>query len=258
MNCKTYEPGELRDLLGLSDSQTIADQLAAMSDFSACIGYNTCADVIKGVRKADFPPCRAYLLNVGSRCSVVVTNRPAGSMVYKLYTCKDFAEASEFAHSLVDTLYMPIPRLMNRINEQLTFIPHSNRLNVSNNSYNVLVTITNRRDCTLTITDNNVDDIPEMLREYDITIEPKRLTKCRSVIAFYRELYGYSRTELNDLTGISPTTLDRYERGERSLLKTNVYYIMLLARVFNVTIGHLIEKEIQLNPQALKELEEEY
>lgn len=123
MNCKTYEPGELRDLLGLSDSQTIADQLAAMSDFSACIGYNTCADVIKGVRKADFPPCRAYLLNVGSRCSVVVTNRPAGSMVYKLYTCKDFAEASEFAHSLVDTLYMPIPRLMNRINEQLTFIP---------------------------------------------------------------------------------------------------------------------------------------
>ena len=120
------------------------------------------------------------------------------------------------------------------------------------------MTITTRRDCTLTITDNNVDDIPEMLREYDITIEPKRLTKCRSVIAFYRELYGYSRTELNDLTGISPTTLDRYERGERSLLKTNVYYIMLLARVFNVTIDHLIEKEIQLNPQALKELEEEY
>ena len=60
------------------------------------------------------------------------------------------------------------------------------------------------------------------------------------------------------MTGISPTTLDRYERGERSLLKTNVYYIMLLARVFNVTIDHLIEKEIQLNPQALKELEEEY
>lgn len=105
-------------------------------------------------------------------------------MVYKLYTCKDFAEASEFTHSLVDTLYMPIPRLMNRINEQLTFIPHSNRLNVSNNSYNVLVTITNRQNCTLTVTDNNVDDIPEMLREYDITIEPKRLTKCRSVIAF--------------------------------------------------------------------------
>lgn len=33
---------------------------------------------------------------------------------------------------------------------------------------------------------------------------------------------------------------------------------MLLARVFNVTVDHLLEKEIQLNPQALKELEEEY
>lgn len=56
MNCKTYEPGELRDLLGLSDSQTIADQLAAMSDFSACIGYNTCADVIKASERRIFRP----------------------------------------------------------------------------------------------------------------------------------------------------------------------------------------------------------
>lgn len=69
------------------------------------------------------------------------------------------------------------------------------------------------------------------------------LRKDRRLVSYlkkYRELCGYSQSELSGLTGIPIKTLQQYEQGQKSLAKANAGYVLSLARALNCTQEELI------------------
>ena len=63
--------------------------------------------------------------------------------------------------------------------------------------------------------------------------EMRQGTRLNSYLKKYRELRGYSQSELADLAGIPLKTLQHYEQGDKSLARANATYILSLARVLD-------------------------
>ena len=59
-----------------------------------------------------------------------------------------------------------------------------------------------------------------------------------------RENRGYTQKELSELSGVSLRTLQKYESGERDLLKAEVGAVIALADALEVTVYELLGHDI--------------
>ena len=57
----------------------------------------------------------------------------------------------------------------------------------------------------------------------------------------YREMMGYSQSELAYITGIPVRTLQQYEQGRKALSRARVDYVISLSKALNVDASLLIE-----------------
>ncbi|MCR5417341.1 MAG: helix-turn-helix transcriptional regulator [Lachnospiraceae bacterium] len=98
--------------------------------------------------------------------------------------------------------------------------------------------------CSLRILDQEVP-IAKILKMYDkyhemdishfVTRidEMRQAARCMTYLKKYRELRGYSQSELAELSGIPLKTLQHYEQGDKSLAKANAAYVITLARLLD-------------------------
>ncbi len=93
----------------------------------------------------------------------------------------------------------------------------------------------------------SVLDMYDKYHEMDILQFVDRVNELRQGRRFttylkkYRELRGYSQSELAALTGIPLKTLQHYEQGNKSLDKANVSYVFSLARALDLKPEELVE-----------------
>ncbi len=71
--------------------------------------------------------------------------------------------------------------------------------------------------------------------------EMRKAARLTTYLKKYRELRGYSQSQLSDMTGIPLRTLQHYEQGDKPLAKANAAYIISLARALECRPEELIE-----------------
>ncbi len=63
--------------------------------------------------------------------------------------------------------------------------------------------------------------------------ELRQAVRCMTYLKKYRELRGFSQSELASMTDIPLKTLQHYEQGDKSLAKANASYVISLAKVLD-------------------------
>ncbi len=92
----------------------------------------------------------------------------------------------------------------------------------------------------------DIINIYDKYHEMDIMHFVERVEELRqkarlgTYLGKYREMSGYSQSELADITGIPLKTLQHYEQGTKSLARANVSYVLSLARVLECRPEDLI------------------
>lgn len=69
-----------------------------------------------------------------------------------------------------------------------------------------------------------------------------------------RQAKGFTQAQLSDLTGVSLRTLQKYESGERDLLKAEVGAVIALADALEVTVYELLGRGISEKDNAVMEV----
>ena len=70
--------------------------------------------------------------------------------------------------------------------------------------------------------------------------ELRQAARCMTYLKKYREMRGFSQSELASMAGIPLKTLQHYEQGYKSLAKANASYVISLAKVLGVKPEMLI------------------
>ncbi len=73
----------------------------------------------------------------------------------------------------------------------------------------------------------------DIMHFVDRISEMRQAARCMTYLKKYRQLRGYSQSELASMTNIPLKTLQHYEQGDKPLAKANASYVIALAKVLD-------------------------